>query len=101
MATSLRARLDQLADAAGEVTVDALGQVVEYSRGGRPFAVAGSEAVELRLMPDIAEAARRTPDTASSTRGEDWVLFAPQTWDDHAADRLEAWFRVAWRLAGT
>ena len=54
---------------------------------------------ELRLGNEITEAALRTPDTRPSTRGSAWVRFAPSDWDDMAFDRLEAWFRVAWRLA--
>lgn len=72
----------------------------DYANGDRVLAVVSRGAVELRLGPEIAEAARRTPDTDGSARGPDWVRFAPAEWDDHASDRLEAWFRVAWRLAG-
>jgi hypothetical protein len=72
----------------------------EYARNGVPFAArTGENVIELRLGPEIAEAAQRTPDTSSSARGEDWVRFAPRSWDDHARDRLKAWFRVAWRSA--
>jgi hypothetical protein len=73
----------------------------EFARGGTTFAARpAADVIELRLGPEIAEAARRTPDTHPSQRGDDWVRFAPRDWDKHAADRLEAWFRVAWRLAG-
>jgi hypothetical protein len=72
----------------------------DYLRNRRAFAAVDGAAVELRLLSDISEAARRTPDTSASARGEDWVRFAPATWDEHATDRLEAWFRVAWRFAG-
>ena len=72
----------------------------QYARNGITFAIrSGEEEMELRLSPDIAEAALGTPDTHPSTRGADWVLFAPREWDDQAQDRLGAWFRVAWRLA--
>ena len=57
--------------------------------------------MELRLGDEIAEAAMGTPDTGPSSRGPAWVRFSPAEWDDHAFDRLEAWFRVAWRLAGS
>lgn len=73
----------------------------EYARDGVVFAArTGPNAVQLRLGPDLAEAARRTRDTGPSRRGDEWVQFAPSAWDDHARDRLEAWFRVAWRMAG-
>ncbi len=71
----------------------------EFARGGVIFAARSDNAIELRLGPEIAEAARRTPDTSVSSRGDAWLRFAPKAWDEHAADRLEAWFRVAWRLA--
>lgn len=76
------------------------GDSVEYTNEGHVFAVADSTGVELCLLGDIAEAAKRTPDTDDSTRGDDWVRFTPREWDDHSRNRLEAWFRVAWRLAG-
>ena len=73
----------------------------EFCRNETTFAVQISDdTLEIRLGQEIAEAARRTPDTHPSARGEAWVLFRPRSWDEHAADRLEAWFRVAWRLAG-
>lgn len=73
----------------------------EYARNGVAFANrTAEEVIELRVGSDVAEAAQRTADTGPSTRGEDWVRFAPRTWDDHARDRLQAWFRVAWRVAG-
>jgi hypothetical protein len=44
-------------------------------------------------------AALRTPDTAPSPRGPDWVAFAPEVLDDPAIDRAEAWFLSGHRLA--
>lgn len=91
---------DILADLLDEASdVDVLA-TREYARTGVAFAErTGEEVVELRLGAEIGEAALRTPDTQPSTRGPDWVRFAPKTWDDHARDRLAAWFRVAWRMA--
>jgi hypothetical protein len=89
--------LDALIDEAGdvEVPIDR-----EYARDGVAFATRPAEdVIELRLGDEIAEAALRTPDTGPSTRGPGWVRFAPADWDDMAFDRLEAWFRVAWRMA--
>ena len=76
------------------------GGVTTWSIGGRPFAALSGDAIELRLDPAIARAATRTPDTSPSTRGPEWVRFAPQALDDHAVDRLEAWFAFARRRAG-
>jgi hypothetical protein len=71
----------------------------EYARDGVVFAVRPSAgAMDLHLGPDIAEAAMRTPHTSPSPRGEDWVRLETPDWSA-ASDRLEAWYRVAWRLA--
>jgi hypothetical protein len=89
--------LADLLDEAGGVETPASRQ---YARNGVTFAIrSGEEQIELRLTADIAEAALRTPDAHPSSHGEDWILFSPPTWDDHAQDRLGAWFRVSWRLA--
>ena len=89
--------LADLLDEAGGVETPASRQ---YARNGVTFAIrSGEEVIELRLTADIAEAALRTPDTHPSSHGGDWILFSPPIWDDHARDRLEAWFRVAWRFA--
>lgn len=71
-----------------------------WSRGGVAFAVLGPTGIELRLDPAIAAAATRTPDTAPSPRGRDWVRFNPRELDAHAIDRLDAWFQLAYRRAG-
>jgi hypothetical protein len=72
----------------------------EYERNGVVFAARPDpRTVELRLGADIAEAAANTPGTHPSPRGEDWVALKPDDWKD-ADDRLEAWYRVAWRMAG-
>ena len=90
---------DLLAELQAE-TPDVKEKAGEYSRAGIVFAARpGLNAVEMRLGPDIAEAALRTPFTESSSRGEDWIRLEPRDWKD-ASDRLEAWFRVAWRIAG-
>jgi hypothetical protein len=93
---TLEERLAGLTADAGDVQVKGS----DYLRNGQSFAVRpGAGVIDLRLGPDIADAAMRTADTHPSTRGADWIRFAPKAWDDHARDRLEAWFRVAWRLA--
>jgi hypothetical protein len=97
-----------MTDSLGDIVADLLDEVEdievsasrEYARGGIPFAWRPEEEVlELRLGRDIAEAALRTPDTQASERGDAWVRFAPPSWTEHARDRAEAWFRVAWRMA--
>ena len=72
-----------------------------WTRNGTAFAVLGPTGIELRLDPAIAAAATRTPDTAPSPRGTDWVRFKPRELDGHAVDRLEAWFELAYRRAGS
>ncbi|HVM30705.1 MAG TPA: hypothetical protein VM305_08080 [Candidatus Limnocylindrales bacterium] len=96
----LQRRLSSLAAELAEVSELTSDGQVEYRRGDAVFAaVPTPSAVELRVGAEIADAARRTPDTIPSSRGEEWVHFAPAEWDKHAADRLEAWFQVAWRTA--
>jgi hypothetical protein len=75
------------------------GSTIAWSIGGRGFAALTNDAIELRLDPPIAAAAVRTPDTGPSPRGPEWVRFAPVDLDDHAVDRLEAWFGLAYRRA--
>ena len=72
-----------------------------WSRGGVAFAVLSARGIEIRLEPAIAAAASRTPDTAPSPRGRDWVRFSPRELDAHAIDRLRAWLELAHRLAGS
>ena len=96
MTESLGDILADLLDEIGEVEVSASR---EYAHDGIPFAWRPEEEVlEVRLGVDIAEAALRTPDTHVSERGDAWVRFSPPEWNEHARDRAEAWFRVAWRL---
>ena len=68
-------------------------------RGRAAFAVLGSSGIEIRLDPAIAAAASRTPDTAPSPRGREWVRFNPRDLDAHAIDRLRAWLDFAARHA--
>lgn len=71
----------------------------EWSIGGIVFAAIGPEGADFRLSRPVAAAALRTPDTARSPRGPDWVAFRPSLLDRHALDRAEAWFTSAWRRA--
>jgi hypothetical protein len=74
--------------------------VITWSRRGIPFAALGSNGIEIRLDRPIASAASRTPDTAPSARGRDWIRFNPHELDGHALDRLRAWLELGYRRAG-
>lgn len=92
---------DLLAELLDETPGVSLSATREYAHNGTAFAHrTGEETIDLRLGPEIGEAALRTPETHSSSRGSEWVAFTPTEWDSMAADRLRAWFRVAWKLAG-
>ena len=75
--------------------------VVTWSRGTQPFAALGADGIEIRLDTAIAAAAARTPDSAASPRGIDWIRFDPRELDGHAVDRLRAWLELAYRRAGS
>src|SRR5439155_5978862 len=64
--------------------------VVMWTRGSAAFAALGASGIEIRLDRPIAAAATRTPDTAPSSRGADWIRFNPHQLDGHALDRLLA-----------
>ena len=74
--------------------------VVTWSRLGTAFAALGPNGIEIHLDRPIAAAASRTPDTAPSTRGVEWIRFNPQELDGHALDRLRAWLELGYRRAG-
>ena len=67
--------------------------------GDAPFAAVHGPRAEFRLDPLVAGAALRTPETAPSPRGPDWVTFEPAVLDVAAVDRAEAWFLSAARRA--
>ena len=95
---------DVLDDAALELedaerTAAADGSTVEWSIAGVTFAAIKGDRAEFRLDPMVAKAALRTPDTAGSGRGADWVAFAPSELDQYAIDRATAWLASAWRRA--
>jgi hypothetical protein len=90
----------------GEIVVELTGArslsadgLVTWSVDDRAFAVLGPLGIEIRLDPAIAAAATRTPDTAPSPRGREWVRFSPHELDGHALDRLRAWLDLAYRRA--
>jgi hypothetical protein len=96
---NLREALDEALSDLDDVERADAGGEVEWRRGGRPFAALVGDAAELRLDPLVAKAALRTPDTAPSKRGEEWVRFSPADVDGHAVDRAQAWLVSAWRRA--
>ena len=81
------------------VEASSRGGVVTWHTGGEAFAALESSRAEFRLDPLVARAALRTPDTALSPRGPDWVAFSPGVLDEGAVDRAEAWFLSAHRRA--
>jgi hypothetical protein len=96
----------QLPAAIAEVILDlpearslSAGGTTIWSHGGTAFAALGSSGVEIRLDRAVAPAATRTPDTAPSPRGPDWIRFNPHELDGHALDRLRAWLELAYRRA--
>ena len=96
---TLRAVLDASAAALSDVRAATAGATTSWARGHEVFAIFDGTAVELRLDIPIAAAAIKTPDTAVSTRGPEWVRFSPASLDGHAVDRLTAWFALGYRRA--
>ena len=81
------------------VTTRASGPATEFLRGGQLFAEQRGASVSLRLGGDIAEAALRTPATAESRRGDEWMEFQPNVANPQDLDRLRAWLTIGWRTA--
>ena len=96
---SLGELLEAAADGLDGVTPGADDRGTTWSVGSVLFAALTGETAEFRLDPQVVRAALRTPDTAASPRGPDWVAFRPAVIDDAAADRAEAWFLSAARRA--
>ncbi len=82
------------------VEIREAGKAVEFLRSNKLFAVLEGPALVVRLRPELAEAAVRTPDAAASGRGTGWVTLRPATLDQFALDRARSWFESAHRLAG-
>jgi hypothetical protein len=91
--------LGEAADGLAGVVVDSSGPITTWAAGPSVFATLSGDRAEFRLDPTVAVAALRTPDTAPSPRGADWIAFEPSVLDDHALDRAEAWFLSAHRRA--
>jgi hypothetical protein len=96
---TLRDVLDAAAEDLGDLRHGGEGANVSWAVGDTVFVALNAGRAEFRLDQLVARAALRTPDTAPSTRGPDWVTFAPETLDDGAIDRAEAWFLSAHRRA--
>ena len=94
------AAMDRLAVELDEVGRRQVGQAIEYDRVGVVFAERDAGKLSFRLRAEIVAAALRTPNTAPSARGPEWVALAPAAVDVFALDRAVAWFETAWRLAG-
>ena len=99
MIPSVTRLVSELAAGLADANPATEGAATTWSRSGRMFGVLGPDGIELRLEPAIAAAAARTPDAAPSPRGPEWVRFNPRELDGHAADRLTAWFDLAYRRA--
>ncbi|MEA2622751.1 MAG: hypothetical protein QOH61_1661 [Chloroflexota bacterium] len=98
-ATGVRAMVEAITTELGDVQATGSATAMEYRRGQQVFAAIDGPRVSLRLRPDIAEAALRTPATAPSPRGADWIEFEPNPSDPQDADRLRAWLTIGWRAA--
>lgn len=93
---------EALEEAAAELTGTAARTTdsgTEWFVHGRLFAAVTDGAAEFLLAPEVARAARGTPDTAASVRGGDWIAFTPGELDRFALDRAVAWFGSAHRHA--
>lgn len=75
------------------------GGTTTFQRDTAAFARASEAQLDVRLPADIAEAALRTPDTAT-TDERGWIRFTPADAERDVTDRAEAWFRTGWRHAG-
>ena len=100
MDSSLPAHIAEVIVDLPESRSQSIDGVITWSRGSTAFAALGPNGIEIRLDRPIAAAATRTPDTAPSARGADWIRFNPHELDGHALDRLRAWLELGYRRAG-
>ncbi len=96
---TLAALFQRLASEVNDVNGVVGPEGTEYRRGERTFAVVVDRIAEVRLNPEVAEAAQRTSHATVSTRGPGWVRFEPPSVDQFVTDRAGAWFLSAWRAA--
>jgi len=94
--SALETAAAELPDATQGLDVDG---ATTWTRAGVRFAILRDAGVDLRVGVLIGAAAMLTSDTVTSGEGSDWVAFAPPELDDHALDRLTAWFAAAHRRA--
>ena len=92
--------IERLAGELEDVRRRATGRTVEFDRAGVVFATREAGILSFRLRAEIAEVALRTPETAPSTRGPEWVALTAAGTYAFTVDRAAAWFESAWRLAG-
>jgi len=93
--------LGQAAGGHPKATTRASGGATVWESVGGPFAALSGPSAEFRLRPDMVRAALRTPNTRTSERGPEWVVFdTPPELDRYDIDRLRSWFEMAARLAG-
>ena len=99
---TLREVLDAAAAEAGATAEPGADGGVVWAAGGPAFAALDPSGctASFRLDRELAAAARRTPDTAVSLRGPEWVEFTPGALDEHAIDRATAWLSAARRRTG-
>jgi hypothetical protein len=94
------AAIDRLAtELEGVVRREGAG-VGRFERGDVAFATREGSRHCFRLRPEIVAAGLRTPGTAESARGGEWICLDTSTSDEFTLDRAKAWFELAWRLAG-
>jgi hypothetical protein len=92
--------VERLAGELEDVRRREAGKTIEFDRAGLVFATREPGGLSFRLRAEIAEVALRTPDTARSARGPEWVALTAAGTDAFDVDRAAAWFESAWRLAG-
>jgi hypothetical protein len=98
--SSLPARIAEVIVDLPESRSQSVDGVITWARAGTAFAALGPNGIEIRLDRPIAAAASRTPDTAPSSRGAEWIRFNPAKLDGHALDRLRAWLELGYRRSG-
>jgi hypothetical protein len=94
------AAVERLAAELEGITSRNVAGVHEYEFDGTVFAAREGRVLSFRLRPEIASAGLRTPGTARTPRGVDWISLRCDSTDDFTLDRTRAWFELAWRLAG-
>ncbi|HEY5488112.1 MAG TPA: hypothetical protein VIK06_10720 [Candidatus Limnocylindrales bacterium] len=93
--------MDRLAVRLDGVRRSVVANAVEYDRAGVVFATRQADLLSFHLREEVVSAALKTPDTAPSARGAEWIALASAASDQFTLDRAAAWFESAWRLAGS